>query len=101
MNYQLIKTYCVYEGGGERSAGEPKWYFVNKDDAEHFAQGKGWYGGPAFVAEMYFIDICGTMFQLKSDQPVNFDFTYLDQKELVNKALAKLTASERKALQLY
>jgi hypothetical protein len=50
-------VYVVYDGGDDRSAGRPTYFFLDKEVAEAKARGNGWYGGNSHVEQRYVVTV--------------------------------------------
>jgi hypothetical protein len=102
MDAGFLHIYGVYGGGDERRApDELRGYFSRSSVADQHAKGIGWYGGPGLVKKELAISIGDKVYVLKHPDPVDLDEKDKKaQDELRQKALAKLSPDEQRALGL-
>ena len=97
---EVAEVWAVHQGDDDRYSGKPEWWFRDEQLARDTATGRGWYGGDAPVSKHVAIILHDTeLYLLKSSEPVSFGGPE-DDDERREKALGKLTESEKKLLGL-
>ena len=94
----VAEVWAVHQGDSERHSGMPKWWFDTKQQADDVAVDRGWYGGTAPVSQHSAIVIGGSCFVLRDTEAKTLNAGPEDEDEIKQKALAKLSATERKVL---
>lgn len=98
---KIFEIWVVYTGGDDRFIGTPTLFFSSEYLACHEARGKGWYGGDAPVRQHHAVEVDGKFYLLEDAEPIDLDGELKAKNEqLKEKALAKLSEEEKRALGL-
>lgn len=98
--FEITEIFAVHQGDTDRDAGKPKWWFKDEQIAIDASKGVGWYGGPAPISNHHAILIDeDTAYLLQQKLPIKFKGPLSDE-ELKEKALNKLTETDREVLGL-
>ncbi len=98
--YEIVEVYAVHQGDDDRHRGHPAWFFTTRWQAEDVAKGRGYFGGDAPVSIQNAVRIGDKYFLLKMDLPLEMDIGPEDQSTIRRNALAKLTETEKRLLNL-
>lgn len=96
-------VWAVYSGGSEKHSGKPEWFYDDEWKAKEAAKGKGWYGGTAHVEKFRAVEIDDKTYVLAGlncAQPVLMNYGPKEIEETKERAMAKLTDKELRALGL-
>ena len=96
----ITKIFAVNQGDDERCPGQPKWFYTNEETAQAVSDGRGWFGGKAPVSHHDALVIDGTAYLLARVEPIELDPVIDDEQSVRQRAIAKLTPEERKALKI-
>jgi hypothetical protein len=95
----IVTLYAVHQGDSDMHCGKPKWYFLERSEAEHVARKRGWYGGDAPISKKRAIKDGERYLVLENEQYVTTGGPE-DELAIRKVALAKLTPFERTVLGL-
>lgn len=100
MATNMKSVWAVHDGATDSIPGKPKWFFSERQDADFYAKGRGYYGSTARVSRQYLIKDEGEWYLLDNALQI-IELDVMDEKsEKMKEALDKLTEEDKKVLGL-